>query len=61
MTDKTTSVRQTDSPGPRRPAPPSRDFGPADVLAVADMLAARQRARLSRLTSAGRLRKWGQP
>lgn len=42
-----------ETPGPRN------DFGPREVLAIADALQARQRARLSRLSSAGRLRKWG--
>ncbi len=49
----------TGTPGPRN------DFGPREiqdiqeVLAIAAALQARDRARLSRLTAAGRLRKWG--
>ena len=43
----------TGTPGPRH------DFGPREVLAIAAALQARDRARLSRLTPAGRLRKWG--
>ncbi len=41
------------TPGPRN------DFGPREVLAIAAALQARDRARLTRLTAAGRLRKWG--
>ena len=45
------------------PAPetagPRNDYGPREVLELAALIEARQRARLSRLTSAGRLRRWG--
>lgn len=45
------------------PAPetagPRNDYGPREVIELAALLQARERARLSRLTSAGRLRKWG--
>ena len=44
----------TGTPGPRRPEPTWQD-----VLAIASSLQARGRAQLSRLSSAGRLRKWG--
>ena len=44
----------TGSPGPRRPEPTLQQ-----VLDDADRLDAQKRARLSRLSSAGRLRKWG--
>ena len=42
-----------ESPGPRN------DFGPREALAIAAALQARQRERLSRLSSAARFRKWG--
>lgn len=45
----------TGTPGPRRPLP--REV--RDILDIAAALQARDRARLSRLSSAGRLRKWG--
>ena len=44
----------TGSPGPRRPEPTVQE-----VLDIASLLQARQRAQLSRLSSAQRLRKWG--
>ena len=44
----------TGSPGPRRPDPTWQE-----VLATANDLLARDRAQLSRLSSAGRLRRWG--
>ena len=44
----------TGSPGPRRPEPTRQE-----VLDIAAVLQGRQRARLARLTPAGRLRKWG--
>ncbi len=44
----------TGSPGPRRP-----DITPAEFAAIASALQAKQRSRLTRLSSAGRLRKWG--
>ena len=48
---------------PQPPAPetagPRNDFGPREVLAIAAALQAHQRARLARLSPAGRLRKWG--
>ena len=44
----------TGSPGPRRPEPTRQE-----VLDIAAALQAHQRARLARLTPAGRLRKWG--
>jgi hypothetical protein len=44
----------TGCPGPRRPEPTLQE-----VLDIASRLQARQRARLDRLSSAGRLRKWG--
>ena len=48
---------------PTPPAPdtngPRNDFGPREVAAIAAALQARQRARLGRLSPAGRLRKWG--
>ena len=50
----------------KRPLPPSpetagprNDFGPREVAAIAAALQARERARLTRLSAAGRLRKWG--
>jgi len=51
-------------PSPR-PIPetsgPRNDFGPREALAIACALQTRQRDRLSRLSAAGRLRKWGRP
>ena len=44
----------TGSPGPRRPEPTWQE-----VLAIAADLQARDRAQLSRLSRAGRLRRWG--
>ena len=48
---------------PLPPAPetagPRNDFGPREVAAIAAALQARERARLTRLSAAGRLRKWG--
>lgn len=49
-----TAPNTTGSPGPRRPEPTWQD-----ILALADTLQARNRARLSQLSSAGRLRRWG--
>ena len=43
-----------ETPGPRRP-----ELTEEDVLTIAAFLQARQRSQLSRLTAAGRLRKWG--
>ena len=45
--------------GPRNDFGPRPDFGPREALDIAAALQARQRARLARLTPAGRLRKWG--
>ncbi len=42
------------SPGPRRPEPTRQE-----ILDIASALEARRRARLVRLSPAGRLRKWG--
>ena len=44
----------TGSPGPRRPEPTWQE-----VLAIADTIQARDRAQLSRLSRAERLRRWG--
>lgn len=38
---------------------PRNDFGPREVLEIAARLQARQRARLTRLSPMGRLRRWG--
>ena len=43
-----------ETPGPRRP-----ELTAEDVLTIAAFLQARKRSQLSRLTCAGRLRKWG--
>lgn len=43
-----------ETPGPRRP-----ELTAEDVLTIAAFLQARKRSQLSQLTSAGRLRKWG--
>jgi len=50
----------------KRPQPPAldtngprNDFGPREAAAIAAILQARERARLTRLSAAGRLRKWG--
>ena len=45
--------------GPRNDFGPRPDFGPCEALAIAAALQARERARLTRLSPAGRLRKWG--
>ena len=50
--------RPTAQPAPAT-AGPRNDFGPREFQAIAAALQARQRARLTRLSSAGRLRKWG--
>ena len=47
--------------GPRNDFGPRPDFGPREALAIACALQTRQRDRLSRLSAAGRLRKWGRP
>ncbi len=44
----------TGTPGPRRPEPTRQE-----ILDIAAILQSRQRARLVRLSPAGRLRKWG--
>ncbi len=49
-----------ETPGPRRPEPTWQEIlAMQEVLAIADDLLARDRAQLSRLSSAGRLRRWG--
>ena len=48
---------------PQPPVPetagPRNDYGPREALAIAAALQARERARWTRLSPAGRLRKWG--
>ena len=51
--NRPTPPNTTGTPGPRN------DYGPREVLAIAAALQARDRARLARLSAAGRLRKWG--
>lgn len=46
-----------ETPGPRRPDPMPREV--REILDIAAALQARDRARLSRLSPAGRFRKWG--
>jgi hypothetical protein len=52
-------MKRPTSPETIKTAGPRNDYGPREVFAIAAALQARQRSRWSRLSSAGRLRKWG--
>jgi len=54
-------MKRPDTPPAPETAGPRNDFGPREVLTIAAALQAQHRAKLCRLSPAGRLRKWGNP